>query len=81
MVSQKASCCFGQSPRYAGAMSRAAPGHSPSSLNVDSPTSPYVPHWQPGYHGTCRRRHPTSFSTITIVRSLFRGATIRGHAT
>lgn len=34
---------FGQSPRGAGGMSPAAPGYSPSSPNVYSPTSPYVP--------------------------------------
>ncbi|CCM03706.1 uncharacterized protein FIBRA_05852 [Fibroporia radiculosa] len=34
---------FGQSPMGAGAMSPAAPGYSPSSPNVYSPTSPYVP--------------------------------------
>ncbi|KAI0042209.1 beta and beta-prime subunits of DNA dependent RNA-polymerase [Auriscalpium vulgare] len=34
---------FGQSPMGAGSMSPAAPGYSPSSPNVYSPTSPYVP--------------------------------------
>ncbi|KAH9949477.1 beta and beta-prime subunits of DNA dependent RNA-polymerase [Amylocystis lapponica] len=34
---------FGQSPMGAGGMSPAAPGYSPSSPNVYSPTSPYVP--------------------------------------
>lgn len=34
---------YGQSPMGAGSMSPAAPGYSPSSPNVYSPTSPYVP--------------------------------------
>ncbi|THH07234.1 hypothetical protein EW146_g9383 [Bondarzewia mesenterica] len=34
---------FGQSPIGAGGMSPAAPGYSPSSPNVYSPTSPYMP--------------------------------------
>ena len=34
---------FGQSPRHAGAMSPTAPGYSPSSPNIYSLTSPYVP--------------------------------------
>jgi len=34
---------FSQSPHHAGVMSPAAPGYSPSSLNIYSPTSPYIP--------------------------------------
>ncbi|ETW87772.1 hypothetical protein HETIRDRAFT_424453 [Heterobasidion irregulare TC 32-1] len=40
---------FGVSPLGAGGMSPAAPGYSPSSPNVYSPTSPYMP--QSPFHG------------------------------
>ena len=55
---------FGQSPRHAGAMSPAAPGYSPSSPNVYSPTSPYVP--QSPFAGAT-----SPFSTSPYVTSPF----------
>ncbi|KAH9982072.1 beta and beta-prime subunits of DNA dependent RNA-polymerase [Lactifluus volemus] len=55
---------FGQSPRHAGAMSPAAPGYSPSSPNVYSPTSPYVP--QSPFAGAT-----SPFSTSAYVTSPF----------
>ncbi|KAI0286600.1 beta and beta-prime subunits of DNA dependent RNA-polymerase [Russula aff. rugulosa BPL654] len=55
---------FGQSPHHAGAMSPAAPGYSPSSPNVYSPTSPYVP--QSPFAGAT-----SPFSTSPYVTSPF----------
>jgi DNA-directed RNA polymerase II subunit RPB1 len=55
---------FGQSPHHAGAMSPAAPGYSPSSPNVYSPTSPYVP--QSPFAGAT-----SPFSTSSYVTSPF----------
>jgi DNA-directed RNA polymerase II subunit RPB1 len=55
---------FGQSPHHAGAMSPAAPGYSPSSPNVYSPTSPYVPQ-------SPFARATSPFSTSPYVTSPF----------
>ena len=55
---------FSQSPRHAGVMSPAAPGYSPSSLNVYSPTLPYVP--QSPFAGAT-----SPFSTSPYVTSSF----------
>jgi DNA-directed RNA polymerase II subunit RPB1 len=55
---------FGQSPHHVGAMSLAAPVYSLSSLNVYSPTSPYVP--QSPFTGTT-----SPFSTSPYVTSPF----------